>query len=128
MNFQKAKARLKALVPLIRESKLYFKEVQRGNKSYPYPEHLRGDFSHEARYLGIAYAMARGVPYEKIEAKVKDGNEVNWDLVECYRNEYNEQIECVSEEGPKPKPADSANSTRSSGVVASLLGAIGLAK
>lgn len=41
-------------------------------------EHRRGIVRHEARHALLAYAFLRGVPYRKLEAKVRSGNEPDW--------------------------------------------------
>lgn len=33
------------------------------------------------RHEHLAYCMLRGTPYDNIEAKVRDGNEPNWNVV-----------------------------------------------
>lgn len=44
--------------------------------------------SYDYRHHHIAYCLLRGTPYERIEPKVLDGNEPNWELIESIKQKY----------------------------------------
>jgi len=87
------KKQLKEYAANIKVASVFYKECQRGNKTWEeYYALCSGHkrFPTSYRHMHIAYCLLRGRKYEQIESKVKDGNEPKWDTVNAIVEQYRE--------------------------------------
>jgi len=92
------KEELKQLAKDLRIQKNLFKSKQRtGTDGW---SDLRETYlmKKEYRHKHIARCLLRGTPYELIEAKVREDNKPDMDLVEKFKAEYQARFEEVSNE------------------------------
>lgn len=94
-NIKTLKAELKEIHTTIKTLRPVYKQCQRdGEMNY---EVLRPFWRACAvvREMHVAYCLLRGTPYEKIEPKVREGNEINMKDVTAIMEAYREQPEVV---------------------------------
>lgn len=48
--------------------------------------------SYQYRHMHIAYCEMRGTPYERIEPKVREGNEPDRTQIDHYKEQYSEEL------------------------------------
>lgn len=86
MTIKELKAQQKARAATIKINRIAHKKSQSQGTPYIYtPCEFGGDSSRDYRHYHIAYCMARGTGYERIEPKVREGNEPNWKLIDKIR-------------------------------------------
>ena len=100
MKLKEFKSEIKAFAAFIKESNVFYKECQRGNKDWSdyhrfHKEHFK--WNADFRHLHITYCLLRGTKYEQIEVKVKEGNEPNWTIIEKLMDQYREPEEVTGE-------------------------------
>lgn len=90
MKIHALKQELKELALTIKNDKIAYKESQRIASYAIYSEFAREipKLSYSYRHKHIAYCMLRGKAYEKVEPKVKEGNEPNWPLIYSIMNQF----------------------------------------
>jgi hypothetical protein len=90
MKIHALKQELKDLAVSIKTSKHAYKEAQRAGQ-YTICSSLQPDLKnlpYTYRHRHIAYCLLRGKQYEKVELKVKEGNEPNWPLIYSIMNQF----------------------------------------
>ena len=84
---------IKNLALRIRESKEESKAKQRlGTFSYQDSNKLIC-LKYEYRHRHTARCLLKGIPYERIESKVNDGNSPNFETIKKYQAEYLERLQ-----------------------------------
>jgi len=92
------KEELKQLAKDIRLKKKLLKSKQR-DLSATYKDHSDVEYAqYDFRIKHVARCMLRGTPYEKIESKVRPGNEIDMDSVKFEMDQYKARIEEGSNE------------------------------
>ncbi len=97
MKIKQLKAELTSLAATIKKFRPIYKQRQRDGlplydaEMRPYYDAHFGGY----REKHIAYCLLRGTPYEKIETKVRPGNEPNWPRIKKIMEVYREQPEAV---------------------------------
>lgn len=96
MKIKALKQELKNISATIKKFRPIYKQRQRDGASL-YDAEIRPyyDALYEARHKHIAYCLLRGTPYEKVEPKVREGNEPNWPRINKIMEAYREQPEAV---------------------------------
>ena len=85
-NMLKLKNELKELAIECRKLKAMMKDGMRNHtKTYQYELSSMRD---EIRHKHVAYCLARGTDYSRIEPKVREGNEIRMYVVEGYIESY----------------------------------------
>lgn len=92
------KEELKQLAKDLRIQKNLFKSKQREGTVGWSDLRETHQMKNEYRHKHIARCLLRGTPYELIEAKVREGNKPDMDLVEKFKEEYLVRFEEVSHE------------------------------
>ncbi len=80
MTLKELKALLKTKATAVRAARQNLK--QNAREGLPQNSWAVHADSQDFREYHIAYCLARGTPYEKIEPKVLEGNEPRWDRIE----------------------------------------------
>ena len=92
------KEELKQLAKDLRIQKGLFKSKQR-EEGCSYRDFANLSASKvNARYSHIAICLVRGTPYERIEPKVKPGNEPDMESVENYKKDFLDRLMAVDHE------------------------------
>lgn len=98
MKYQAMKDALKERAIEIRTLRAELKELQRSNdpKSGNLQFKLDLVLSPDYRHMHIAYCELRGTPYERIEPKVREGNEPSRRKVESFKEQYIKEKETIN--------------------------------
>ena len=91
-TYLKIKEELKEKARELRLQKRLFKSKQRSQSVTLKDLQERYQKKWEYRHRHIARCLLRGTPYEKIEQKVRQGNEADQKLIQKYKVEYEDRI------------------------------------
>jgi hypothetical protein len=94
MKLQAMKDALKARAVEIKTLRAELKKLQRAGdiKASTHQYTLDYKLSPIYRHMHIAYCELRGTPYERIEPKVREGNEPSRRLIDQYKEQYAEEL------------------------------------
>jgi len=98
MKYQAMKDALKERALEIKTKRAELKELQRANDPKSGNLQFKLDFtlSPDYRHMHIAYCELRGTPYERIEPKVREGNEPSRHQIDLFKKRYEPVEETIN--------------------------------